>query len=515
MAAPDDIVRAFRAVMPAEQVITNVAACRLAASDIASDAEIVPACVLRPQSETEVTALVRAARRESIALHPRGGGWSYTAGFRPEHERSAIVEMGGLQGIATNANDETVTVGAGVTWGALNDVLSGQGLRVPSFGTLSGIGAQIGATVAQNGGFFGSASYGPVAEQSVAGATLIDGNGDFCQLTQVDRHDPVLAPQPLAGDCGAFGLKTAVKLNTIRRPETTLFASFAFRDGETVTRAIASLVGLRGLGEVFAFNEETHRNLAAQGFTVLESASIARDLLGATGSWTDRLDGLLRTARARTAHLADIPWSLHISVDGTYADAEDIRAEAAQRIAAFDAEPIPDVIPRVTRAKPFRAIKALVTPLGERWLPCHGLVEPNNAASLLAALQGVLTASAAEVSAHRLRCGLLVALLGSRILIEPQLYWPDSLTDYTREKAQPDQVKRFRATPPNEAGRAFALRLRDDLIAAMDAVNAGHFQIGRSYAKHPGVPRAAQDFWGELKKRFDPDRIMNPGALGL
>jgi FAD/FMN-containing dehydrogenase len=487
----------------------------LAASDIASDADTLPGCVLSPRSEEETVALVNAARREGVALHPRGGGWSYTSAYRPEREQSAIVEMSGLQGIAVDAGGGTVTAGAGVTWKALDDDLAARGLRVPSFGPLSGIGAQIGATVAQNGGFFGGASNGPIAEDSVAAITLIDGRGEPHRLTQDHRHDPVLAPQPLAGDCGAFGLKTTVTLKTMRRPEATLFASFALRDGEAVTRAIASLVDLPGLGEVFAFDEGMHRNLAAQGFTVLEAAGIAGDLLGAKGSWTNRLGGLLRTARAGTAHLADIPWSLHLSVDGTSASAEDTRAEAARRIAAFDGEAIPDVIPRVTRAKPFRAIKALVTPLGERWLPSHGLVEAPEAAALVAALQNVLAANTAEASAHRLRSGFLIALLGRRITIEPQLYWPDALSAYARAMAQPDQVKRFGPTPANEAGRALAVRLRGELIAAMDAVNAGHFQIGRTYARHPGVPRAAQDSWAELKRRFDPDRIMNPGALDL
>ena len=82
----------------------------------------------------------------------------------------------------------------------------------------------------------------------------------------------------------------------------------------------------------------------------------------------------------------------------------------------------------MTRAKPFRPIKALVTPLGERWLPSHGLVAPPAAPSLLAALQAVLAASTEERKPHRMRAGFLIALLGPRITIEPQLYWPDALS---------------------------------------------------------------------------------------
>jgi FAD/FMN-containing dehydrogenase len=516
MTAPDmEIARIFRKVIPADRVDENETARTFMASDIGADAAILPACVLRPRSADETVALVRAARRDGVALHPRGGGWSYTGAYAPQVTRSAIVDMSGLDHIAPLAADGTVTVGAGVTWSALDQALAAQGLRVPSFGPLSGIGAQIGATTAQNGGFFGAAAHGAIGEDSVAAVTLIDGRGDAQCLTQADRHDPVLGPQPLAGDCGAFGIKTAVTLDTMRRPETTLFASFALRDGAAMARAMASLAGLPGLGEVFSFDAGVHQNLAATGFTVLEAAGIAGDLLGAQGSWTDRLGGLIRTARAGKAHLADIPWSLHVSIDGTTTGAEEVRAEAARRIAAHDGEAIPDVIPRVTRAKPFRPIKALVTPLGERWLPSHGLVAANDAAPLVEQLQTALAASAAERAPHKMRFGFLVALFGRRITIEPQLYWPDSLSAYTRALAQPDQVKRFGAAPANEAGRALAARLRTQLIATMDAAHAGHFQIGRTYAACPGVPDAARATWPALKQKYDPDRIMNPGVLGL
>ena len=510
-----EVEKLFRDVLPPDHVCSDENARRLSASDIAFEAGCLPACVLRPRAEDEVAAVVRAARAEGVALHPRGGGWSYTAAYAPQSECSAVVDMKNVGGLAIDSERGTVTAGAGVTWAALDDALKAQGLRAPSFGPISGIGAQIGATAAQDGGFFGAAGHGPVGQNSIAAVTLIDGRGERRHLTQADRHDAVLAPQPLAGDCGAFGIKTAVTLNVIARPQTTLFASFSFRDGDATIRAMAALAGLPGLGELFAFDGGVHQNLAATGFTVLEAAVLAGDLLGAKGSWTDRLGGLLRTARAGKAHLSDVPWSLHISVDGSEVQAEEIRAEAARRIASFDGEAIPDVIPRVTRAKPFRPIKALVTPLGERWLPSHGLVAPPAAPSLLAALQAVLAASTEERKPHRMRAGFLIALLGPRITIEPQLYWPDALSSYTRAMAQPDQVRQFGASPANETGRALASQLRGEFIKTMDSANAGHFQIGRTYAARPGAPKKAQAAWPALKHKYDPDRIMNPGALGL
>ena len=248
----------FRDVLPPDHVCNDEIAKRLSASDIAFEAGCLPACVLRPNSENEVVALVRAARAEGVALHPRGGGWSYTSAYAPQSEDSALVDMKNVGGVAIDSERGTATVGAGVAWAALDDALKAQGLRAPSFGPLSGIGAQIGASAAQEGGFFGAAGHGPVGQNTIAAVTLIDGRGERHHLTQADRHDAVLAPQPLAGDCGAFGIKTAVTLNVMPRPQTTLFASFSFRDGDATIRAMAALTDRPGLGELFAFDEGVH-----------------------------------------------------------------------------------------------------------------------------------------------------------------------------------------------------------------------------------------------------------------
>ena len=160
-----DIAQLFRAALTADRVSDDDAKRRLLASDIGADAVQLPACVLAPRDGADVVALVQAAGREGVALHPRGGGWSYTGGYAPQSGHSAIVDMSGVGGIAIDPANGTVEAGAGVTWGELDDVLEQQGLRIPSFGPLSGIGAQVGATVAQNGGFFGAAAHGAIGEE--------------------------------------------------------------------------------------------------------------------------------------------------------------------------------------------------------------------------------------------------------------------------------------------------------------------------------------------------------------
>jgi D-lactate dehydrogenase (cytochrome) len=494
---------------------TDPEACAILSADIAGPASHPAAMVLRPATEAALVAAVIAARREGVALHPRGGGWSYTGGYAPSARPSALVDTSGLQGIAIDRDANAVTVGSGTTWAQLYDALDAAGLRAPSFGPLSGLGATLGGGAAQNGGFFGAAGHGAFGDGAIIGGTLITGLGEPHHLAADERTDGIIAPQPLVGDCGAFGIRSAVVLRTVARPATTLFASFHFRDGGAALAVLAGLPGLPCLGEAYVFDPGTHANLARTGFSVIESAGLAGDLLSGAGGLLGRVAGLVRTVRAGKAFVADLAWSLHVSLDGDAGEAKATLAEITRRALAAGAEIIPDVIPRVTRARPFRRIKALLGPDGEAWLPLHGVFTPDRAQAALAAAQAVLAEHAAEMAALRVRVVILAVLMGTRVIVEPQLFWPDALGVAVAPMATAEQRAAYADRPADLPARRLAHALRRRLTDALDQAGATHFQIGRGYAAHPGVPDAARSAWAALKQQFDPDGIMNPGVLGL
>jgi D-lactate dehydrogenase (cytochrome) len=350
---------------------------------------------------------------------------------------------------------------------------------------------------------------------SICGGLLVDGTGSLRRLGPDDRIDGILAPQPLVGDCGAFGIRTSVTLRIIPTPAVTEFASFHFATGAAALGVLAGLAGLPGLGEAYVFDPGTHANLARTGFSVIESAGLAGDLLKGKGGLFNRLGGLIRTARAGKAFVGDLAWSLHLALDGTRDEVASALATATRLAAEAEGEVIPDIIPRVTRARPFRKIKALLGPDGEAWLPVHGVFPPGRATEALAAVQNGLAEAAPVMQAHGIRAVILAVLMGQRVVIEPQLFWPDALSDVVRRMAQPEQVAAFGDRPANPASRAAAHALRRRLTGILDGVGATHYQIGRGYAAHPGTPHGTEAAWRRLKRDFDPDGIMNPGALGL
>ena len=505
----------FRDAVPGLAVTSGEAECALRSADIAGPAAIPADAILHPADDAEVAALVRHARREGVALFPRGGGWSYTGGYAPGRRSAALVDMAGLRGIDIDRASGTVAAGAGVTWAELHDALDAAELRAASFGPLSGIGATVGGGAAQNGGFFGAAGHGAFGDGSIVGTTMVDGTGALVTLSASDRTEGIAAPQPLVGDCGAFGLRTRVVLQTIAKPAVTRFASFGFDDGAPALAMLAGLAGLPGLGEAYLFDPGTHANLARSGFSVLESAALAGELMQAGGGLLGRIGGLLRTARAGRAFVADLAWSLHVSLDGTSAETAETLAEISRRAGAAGGEIIPDIIPRVTRARPFRRIKALLGPDGEVWLPLHGVFIAADAPAAMASITAALADEADTMRRHGVRHVLLAVLMGNRVVIEPQLFWPDGLSEVHRILVQPDQLAAYGARPANPATRAAAHALRKRLTAALDRAGAGHFQIGRAYAGHPGASNGARAHWAALKQRMDPDGIINPGVLGL
>jgi D-lactate dehydrogenase (cytochrome) len=505
----------IRTALPSIEMSSDAEACGVMAGDISGPPRMPAVAMLRPATEEQVVRLVDLARQEGLALHPRGGGWSYTRGYVPSGPASVMVDTALLQGIALDRDAATVTAGAGVTWGALHAALEAEGMRALSFGPLSGLGATIGGGAAQNGGFFGAAGHGALGDGTICGGTLVDGTSTVRHLTATDRTDGLLAPQPLVGDCGAFGIRTSVTLRVMKSPETTAFASFNFASGEAALAVLAGLPGLPCLGEAYVFDPATHANLAKTGFSVIESAGIAGDLLKGQGGLLGRIGGLIRTARAGKAFVGELDWSLHVSLDGARDAVAATMADITRRAAAAGGEAIPDVIPRVTRARPFRKIKALLGPDGEVWLPVHGVFAPADVPAGLAAVEAELAASAATMRRLEIRSVILAVLMGGRVIIEPQLFWPDALSQVHRRMAQPEQVAAYGERPANPAAREAAHALRRRLVDALDSAGAGHFQIGRSYAAHPGTPAGTLDAWQALKRLHDPDGIMNPGVLGL
>ena len=510
---------ALDAALPG-RVSRDPALCASMAEDVAGPAPFPAVAVARPETPAEVAAVIAAARAEGLAVVPRGGGMSYTGGYAPPRAGCVTLDLRGLtDGLEVDAEARVAVVPAGMTWAALDAALAPRGLRARYLGPLSGVAATVGGALSQNGAFFGSASGGYAAD-GVLGLEVADGTGALRRVGSWAAGREAALPwfgpglvAPFLGDAGALGVKTRAVLRLVPRGEER-YASFAFDEVGALLAAQAGLGDVPGLAEVWAFDRETHRGLARTGFSVLEAASLASEVAGKAGIF-GAARRLAEAATIRRAVLTDLAWSLHVVVETPAGLAGPLREAAAEVCRAAGGREIPDAISRVTRAKPFRAIKALVGPEGERWLPCHGVLPAARAPGAVAALEHWRAGVAAEMEAEGVRLSLLLASVGGEIIVEPQLHWPDALSGFQRANAQPAQVAAHDAAPARPAARALAHRLRGEMIGLLAGLGAGHLQIGRVYRYAADLEPGAMGVLRALKAELDPDGLLNPGALGL
>ena len=110
-------------------VFRDDADARAVYAEAAGIGRVVPTAVAVPRDEQDVSTLVRWARRESIALVPRGSGSSMASGAIGH---GVIVDLSRLSSIAAvNASERSVWVGPGAICGDVNRVVGAAGLRLP------------------------------------------------------------------------------------------------------------------------------------------------------------------------------------------------------------------------------------------------------------------------------------------------------------------------------------------------------------------------------------------------
>jgi D-lactate dehydrogenase (cytochrome) len=496
-----EIARHFRAIIGAEHVIEGAAEREYYSTDISGGGDVIAALVLRPGTRGELAACVRGAANLGLALIARGGGMSYSRGYVPTVERSVIIDMRRLDRILEiNAEEKFVTAEAGCTWKRLYDSLREQNLRTPFFGPLSGIQATLGGSASQDAAFFGSAAHGSMRE-SVLGLEIVTADGELFEPE---------APERFIGDAGAFGIKASVTLKLIPAPRACAFASFAFENFSGLLRAQGAMAGVPGLAECFGFDPESHRNLLKRGFNMFEGAAALGDVARAHG-----IGQALKSA-LQVTRMKDLRYSLHAVVEG---DSEPRTKQAMEIITArardTGATILPGTIPCVTRAKPFRPVKALLGPDGENWLPVHAIVPPAEAEQLVERTDAYFKEKQALLRRHEISVSFLTVLIIGRILYEPHFFWPDRLSLFHLRNVTDKQRARHGNNPANPEARRAVWEMRQDLIALFAELGATHMQSGKLYPYLEGLSAAEQADIRALKQRLDPRGLMNPGALGL
>jgi FAD/FMN-containing dehydrogenase len=305
----DASVRALEQALGTDAVRTDLNTLDLFSTDLHASGPR-PIGVVRPRSADGVAQAVAAAISHGCTVVPRGGGLSYTAGYRCTAEPCVLFDLSGLDTIESISEEDMIVVAEiGVTWKQLYAELAPRRLRLPFFGTFSGAGATVGGGLSQGAVFFGSARYGSAADivLGLEVATAEHGLVRTGQWALPNSTKPVFRNfgPDLTGlflhDGGALGIKTRAVLKLIREPDETGYASFSLPSLEDAASALSAVARTDACEDLYVLDPQAVATAADQrgGF---------RGAIGAVRAVAGKADGPLgRSQTSPAAAVAAVP----------------------------------------------------------------------------------------------------------------------------------------------------------------------------------------------------------------
>ena len=514
----------FQSLLGPDGVVTDADELVYYSTDISGESEVLPLCVLRPIAVDQLCQAVTIAGGLGLPMIPRGAGMSYTKGYQPERPGTVMIDMSRLTEIEEiNEKDMIVTVQAGCTWAVLYEALKERGLRTPFFGPLSGSVSTVGGAASNNAMFYGSGSHGAMADNVISldviladGSLLETGSSAAEGRIPFSRHFGPDLTGLFLGDCGAFGIKARITMPLIAMPAAEEHLSFAFDTIDDIAEAHTALARENIVAEQWGIDPVGNQNLAAQGFTFLEGLGIVKDIAATSEKLAGAVTNVTKLLFAGQRLADRSGYALHAVVEGVDAREAEWKADRVRRICMpLAVKELPNVIPRVTRSKPFRPIKALLGPKGENWLPVHGIFPLSSAAEVAAVTDEYFSRHADLMDEHNITFSYLTSASATSFFIEPMFYWKDRLHAFHLRHVTAEQKKAYAKTKADPKTRELVMKLRRDLSGLWDAFGASHHQLGRSYPYASQLSSVGQATSLAIKGALDPKGIMNPGVLEL
>lgn len=164
------------------------------------------ALVVRPRTVEEVAAAIRAATDAGRTIRAVGSGHSFTATALTDGHRLDLADLD--TGVHVDTGRRLVTVPAGMTLHALNDLLASHGLALPNLGDID---VQTVAGALSTGTHGTGAKLGCLST-FVVGLTLVTGTGEVLRCS-ADEHPDVFAAARVG--LGAVGVLVELTLRCV------------------------------------------------------------------------------------------------------------------------------------------------------------------------------------------------------------------------------------------------------------------------------------------------------------
>jgi alkyldihydroxyacetonephosphate synthase len=459
-----------------------------------------PGAIVWPESTADVVRIVEFCRRTGTPLVPFGAGSGVCGGVLPKSD-VLVLDMKRMSRIVDlDPTGPTLTVEAGAMGLPLEQELERRGYTLGHFPS-SIVCSTVGGWIAGRSAGQCSGKYGKI-EDMVVSLECVTGRGDVVSLHR-RGHGPSLLPLVIGSE-GTLGVVTRATLRLHPRPKVSAFAAFAFDSTEAGWEGIRELFqsGLRPA--VARLYDPFDAMLARQGSVKSESTkkgpgaaapgmggNVLRTILRAPGAMNALIEGL--GSRVFGGALLVLVFE---GDDGLATrDCAEARRILEKRGARYEGE------------GPAR-----------KWLAHRYSVSYRQAP----VFSGGAFSDTMEVAASWSKLGALYdgvrRALGKDVFVMAHFShaYPDGCCIYFSFAG---------SAPPRTEDGAWDARCEEVYDRAWKAALAAAVEAGGTLAHHHGVGRSkAPKLAAELgsvgissvkavKRAFDPEGILNPGAL--
>ncbi|MBM3505506.1 MAG: FAD-binding oxidoreductase [Alphaproteobacteria bacterium] len=520
----DRLVESLSDLLGKDSVITDIEERRYYSADVYAPGETC-AAVVRPKDKAAVAQAVAATTKAGYAIIGRGGGMSYTRGYSPLREDTVMIDVGALNRIVEiNERDMYVTVEAGTTWKTIYDALRPKGVRLPMFGTFSGMKATVGGGLSQGALFMGTARYGQAAD-NVIGLEVVLADGSVVKTGQAAFRNgkPVYRTYGpdftglFLHDGGAFGVKTQATFKLIPAPKESGFASFVFPGGILAAAGALADVARSGAAEdAYVFDPvSTDRSLSTP-----DAVQDMKTLVGVVTGQSSLLKGMIEGTKlvlAGRSFAKEGMFSLHVVCAGRSAAAVEGDLAIVRQIAAkHRGEEIANSIPKAIRGDPFKPLNGVLGPNGDRWAAMNAKVAHSKAAELISATNALFDSYKTKMDQHGISVTrLMIAIDTYSYSFEPVLHWYDSWLPVHKRTPEPGYLAKLKEPKPNPAAAALVEEIRLKVAALFADHGGASNQIGKTYPYLQNLDPTTAKLLKAVKAFADPGGQFNPGVLGL
>lgn len=520
------LLQALEQLLGAAHVSTDPAVLELCSIDFGEIRLATPAVVVSPGSTEDVRGILRIAREFRAPLVPRGASMSYTLGALPKKDGSIVIDMRRMNRVLRlDPEGMSITVEPGITWAELRAALADCAYEIPFHGTFSGLRATVGGGLGNWAVGWGK---GDITTHLLGMEVVLpDGRLLHTGALATDPDHPALScygpdlTRLFVNDAGSLGIKTKACFRLERKPGGTAYGAWGFRDEDRALELMCEIGRLGIATDCFVFGPYHHEVFRSRP---KPDSQAARAMLSAVARGSS---GPLNAARnlkdvlrgGNLSFLRRWPWSVQLIIDGVNQAAADAMLKAVRSTARrAGGRALPPSLVIAVRTTPFMPIENLIVGMqGECCFPSNCTVSIARGRDLKLALDQFFAAQAAYMREHGLSATRLYLTTANGFGVEPIIYWHDRMNPLRYSVLGEENRRRFGERAANPQGREAALALRQKMIREVfTPFRPTHVQVGKYYPYRES--RHNPDCWSVLedfKRMVDPDRLMNPGALGL